>query len=133
MNYRHRSELYFHDDREAAAVILELCKDKPRKQMGPLDYSAAWPSQRGPIVKPQSVKEKAIAARYELAKKCEKILRQRGACTTVELSLETGANTKAVGYACDEIDGIEVQDLKAKGSSTKLWMVPAKRTSKALS
>ena len=114
-------------DQEAADRILALCKGKPIRVMGPRDYSASWPSKRGPIVKPQGVKEKAIAARYKLAKECEKILRERGACTPVELSEETGANTKAVNYACAEIDGIEVQDLTLKGSRTKLWMVPVKR------
>jgi hypothetical protein len=128
MNPRHRSEFYNHDDREAAAVLLAECADKPIRKMGPLDYSASWPSQRGPIVKPQGVKEKAISARYKLAKECEKILRERGACTTVELSLETGKNTKAVGYACNEIDGIQVQDLTLKGSRTKLWMVRGRST-----
>jgi hypothetical protein len=114
-------------DQAAAERILALCKDKPIRKMGPLDYSASWPSQRGPIAKPPTEKEKCLAARLKLAKACRAILIERGACTTVELSDLTGENTKAVGYACKEIDGIEVQDLTLKGSRTKLWMVPVKK------
>ena len=113
-------------DQEAADRIIALCKDKPVRKMGPMDYSAAWNAQRGPMVKPPTEKEKALKARYALARKCEAILKARGACTTVELSEATGANVKAVGYACYEIDGIQVKDLTVKGSRTKVWMVPVK-------
>jgi hypothetical protein len=101
--------------------------------MGPLDYSASWPSQRGPIAKPPTEKERCLAARHKLAKACRAILVERGACTTVELSDLTGKNTKAVGYACKEIDGIQVQDLTLKGSKTKLWMVPVRKKHKGIS
>jgi len=115
-------------DQAAADRILALCKGKPIRKMGPLDYSASWPSQRGPITKPPTEKERCLAARYKLAKACRAILVERGACTTVELSDLTGENTKAVGFACKEIDGIQMQDLTLKGSRTKLWMVPVKTT-----
>jgi hypothetical protein len=114
-------------DQAAADRILALCKGKPIRKMGAMDYSASWPSQRGPIARPPNEKERCLAARYKLAKACRAILVERGACTTVGLSDLTGENTQAVGYACNEIDGIEVQDLTLKGSRTKLWMVRVKK------
>ena len=91
MNTRHRSEFYNHDDRDAAAIIEELCKDKPRKKMGPLDYSAGWnqPPSNAQVIK--------------FVEKCAALLHERGAMTTVQLARELNSTVPTISAVMREI------------------------------
>lgn len=134
MNSRHRSELYRQDDREEAAVIIELCKDKPIRKMGPMDYSAGQipKAPRGYTPK-RTAKENADDARRKLGERCVALLRERGAMTTSEIARELGSNSKAVAAALGDVPTVLRDSAKAAKknkngsySSCALWMMPVR-------
>lgn len=137
MNPRHRSELYNHDDREAAAVLLAECAGKTVRKMGPLDYSAANipVAVREPvgIYGERACRLPAIRKRKSLASACCDLLRKNGAMTTAQLARELKKSSRAIACALVEVPGIlrETQVAKYVGqgvhrSRETLWMVPVR-------
>jgi hypothetical protein len=113
-----------------AQRIIDENAHKPRKKMGPMDYSMKdIPVQNKRW--DRSLETVDYRARRVLAASCIKLLREDGAQTTKTLAKATKRNTASVSAALRNVPGIESERINGSRSertghySTEtLWMMP---------
>lgn len=111
---------YGSDDQAAADRILEMCKGKPRKIMGPLDYSAGDKDYLERLK--EASHEPRLKGRMNLAEKCAEYLRDNGPKTTAELSRAMDSNSASINRACLAIPNIRTSDTKdVNGKMAGVW------------
>ena len=113
-----------------AQRIIDENAHKPRKNMGPMDYSM----KDIPVQKKRwdrSLETVDYRERRDLAASCIKLLRENGALTTKTLAKATGKSVAAISAAIKHIPGIKSQQINGSRSertghysTEKLWMMP---------